>query len=245
MSNLTSSNVLSWLVFVAVTSAWFKLTPKICLLTFWGSNIGQSKKMVILCVLQKKFWIFAKLIENLRVFNDLELALVEMEVEIRHNWGLKEDLRVHSFELYGSFWFIFGDFWLFWSIFGRLHILIRNDFRHVQHNFRHYLNLIYQTLCWFRPFFNEKVSTLYKNISKIIQIHNFYKYFRFLSKGTHYRNLLDLPDLYPTKIALSQKRTANFRLKVNSQRTTITKDFSVSSFRSKVSTKSVEFGHFL
>ena len=59
--------------------------------------------MVILCVSQKKCGGFAKIMENFRVLSDLELTLVEMEVEIRHNWGLKEDLRVHSFELYGSF----------------------------------------------------------------------------------------------------------------------------------------------
>ena len=159
--------------------------------------------------------------------------------------GLKVNVRVFQHKISGSFWLNFGEFWLFWSIFERLHFLFRNDFRLVLHNFRHYISLIYQISCWFRPFFNQKVSTLYKNISKIIQIHNFYKYFRFLSKGTHYRNLLDLPDLYPTKIALSQKRTGNFKLKVNSQRTTITKDFSVFSYRSKVSTKSVKFGHFL
>ena len=59
--------------------------------------------MVILCVFQKKCGGFAKIMENLRVLSDLELTLVEMEAEIRHNWGLKEDLRVHSLELNGSF----------------------------------------------------------------------------------------------------------------------------------------------
>ena len=164
MSNLTSSNVLSWLVFVAVTSAWFKLTPKICLLTFWGSNIGQSKKMVILCVFQKKCGGFAKIMENLRVLSDLELTLVEMEVEIRHNWGLKEDLRVYSLELNGSFWFIFGRFWLFWSIFGWLHISFYNDFSVVLHNFRHLLNTLWQISCWLRMFPNQKLSVVFKNI---------------------------------------------------------------------------------
>ena len=174
MSNLTSSNVLSWLVFVAVTSAWFKLTPKICLLTFWGSNLSQSKIMVILSVFHKNFWGFAKMKENLRVSRDLKLVLVEIEVEKRCNWGLKLNFQVFQHKITGSFWLIFGHFWLFWSIFEQLHLLFRNDFKVVLHNFRHYMNLIYQTLCWFRIFFNKKVSAPYKNSSKIIPIQNFY-----------------------------------------------------------------------
>jgi len=59
--------------------------------------------MVILWVFQKKCGGFAKIMESLRVLSDLELTLVKMEVEIRHYLGLKEDLRVYSLELNGSF----------------------------------------------------------------------------------------------------------------------------------------------
>ena len=69
--------------------------------------------MVIFCVFQKKFVGFAKFVKNLKVQSDLKLILVEIEVEIRCNWGLKLNLRVCLPRFTGSFRLIFGHFWLF------------------------------------------------------------------------------------------------------------------------------------